>query len=172
MSARRPAVGLVVALATIGAGCGEPAHRQAWQGEATLGESADLLRVHQVKRALDYAWERKRVIDVEKVVSDDVVFVPPGESPKIGKQVAADWLRAWTRPILMRDTYVSEALDVAGPFAIETWTVARLVTEGEKQHRVRLKGVHVYRRQDDGRFLLERRIWNLSPARPAAQDLR
>lgn len=165
------ATALLVACLTL-EGCSAPNGPVPSKGGGTRDESADLARLYQAKEALDYAWERGRVMGVDKTLADDVVLVPPGEPVQIGRQAARDWLLKWTRSLLMRDTYVTEAFDVAGPFGVETWTIARLVTEGGKQRRVRLKGISIYRRQPNGQFLLERRMWNLSPAHGADQDLR
>lgn len=156
------AIAAIAVFATL-CGCGPPDHRVTWEGGANRTETIDLVRLHQVRDVIDSAWEKSQLERLSAALEEDVVFVPPHDRAVEGRAAALAWVSASTAGRQIRDTYVTESLHLESDWALETWAIDRRVREEGGTHRLRLKGIHLFRRQRDGRWLLAHRIWNESP---------
>lgn len=150
-------------------GCGTPAHRAVWNGEAGRAETGDLVRLHQARDAIDAMWERRQGDRLRRLLGDGVVFVPPGQPRVVGRDAVARWVEEALEGLEIRDVYVSEAFHLAGDWALETWSIDRRLRRDGAARRVRLKGVHLYRRDDEDRWRLAHRIWNEGPPHQAGE---
>ena len=164
----RHALRAVASVALLTLACGPPEHRASWEGGATRAQTIDLVRLHQLRDAIDSAWERRQVDRLGRALADDVVFVPPRGPVLTGRAAVLDWFERTSAGHERFDTYVSESIHPSDDWAVEVWSIDRLVRREGRSHRVRLKGMHVYRRADDGGWLLARRIWNVSPGHTTA----
>ncbi|MBI2956315.1 MAG: DUF4440 domain-containing protein [Acidobacteria bacterium] len=130
---------------------------------------ADLEAIEELhQRDVAATW----AFDVEALVSlwtDDIVALPPGGAPVIGKEAnralleAARAQSADFEPIDYNQKW--EEVRVVGDFAYE-WglfkTAVRSRTTGQVI-RQRYKVVRVLQRQPDGSWLVHRTIWNDAP---------
>ena len=102
------------------------------------------------------------------ILADDAVLMPPNLPAKSGNE-----LRNWMRDFLERFTiewlgFVHGETEVAGDLAYHAYAYSWRLTPraGGEPIVAHGKGVHILRRDPDGRWKLTREIWNASPAAP------
>lgn len=103
------------------------------------------------------------------VFASDIVLLPPNEPMLRGQ----DSLRAWTQRFLQQASvtgrYLTSDVVVTGDWAVQRYTVAITVTPKPRgaattEHG---KGIHVFHRAANGRWLIAQDVWNLdTPAAP------
>jgi ketosteroid isomerase-like protein len=100
------------------------------------------------------------------LLADDAFFMPPNSHAKQGAE-----LRAWLRDFLEGFrvewlSYVSLEVLSTGDMAYHAYTYTWRVGPrgGAEAATSSGKGVHLLRRQPDGRWTIAREIWNSSPA--------
>lgn len=103
--------------------------------------------------------------DVElltRVFANDAILMPPNSTSISG----IPSIRAWAEEefdglTIERYDYRTEELTVAGSWAFERWTVTMTGEVGEGPLILeRYKGMHIFRRQEDGSWKIHRDIWN------------
>lgn len=114
------------------------------------------------------AWEEyDRTRDVAAIAdyfAEDVVLMPPGESPVVGKESVKEWLdhpeeggdQDEELPQWIEDIYVSG--DLAVVYAAKEGTT--MPDDGGEPVEVSYKGLDVYRRDADGVWKQLISIWN------------
>ena len=116
-----------------------------------------------------------KAYDVETLISlwtDDVVVLPPGGPPTVGKHAAAADLRKSAEQsrelAVLEYDQIWEETQVAGDFAFQWGYIvgAMQPRAGGDVSRYRLKALRVLRRGIDGKWLVHRTMWNSAP--PAA----
>jgi uncharacterized protein (TIGR02246 family) len=125
-------------------------------------------------RELTEAWlaavRAKDVDRLKEMVTDDVVFLPPGFPPIRGKQAVEAMYRSFFPQFsTVEQTVSTEEVQVAGDWAY-VWGNEILVLApkgGGPNIQMQGKGMSILRRQPDGSWKFARGINNAAPA-PAA----
>lgn len=109
------------------------------------------------------------VDSVLPVFTSDAVLMPPNEAAVHGRDSLRIWAQGMYQQFSLSGRYISSDVTVAGDWAIQRYTYALTLTPkaGGRPIEERGKGIHVYRRQPDGGWLIAQDIWN-SNAAPAA----
>lgn len=112
------------------------------------------------------ALRRKDIACLTSMITEDVVFLPPGLPPVRGKQeVAAMYNRFFPQFSSVEQTVSVEDVEVAGDWAF-TWGTESLVLvpqTGGTRIRMQGKGMSILRRQADGSWKFARGINNSLP---------
>jgi ketosteroid isomerase-like protein len=117
--------------------------------------------VEEGNRRLGSALERKSYGEIAALYTDDAKVLPPDASIVSGKAaIASFWQQAVTELGLLGATLSTLDLEVAGDTAFEVGVAKLKTTQGSLQ----VKYVVVWRRSEDGLWLLHRDIWNSMPA--------
>jgi ketosteroid isomerase-like protein len=100
------------------------------------------------------------------VLTRDVVMMPPGERVLTGTDPVRSWLRRIHDQYTLNLRYTGSEVDVVGDWAIQRYTFVATATpkKGGKPTEDRGKGIHIYRRQPDGSWLIAQDVWNSDPA--------
>ena len=95
-------------------------------------------------------------------LTQDVVMMPPNEQLLTGTAEVRSWLRRVHDQFTINSRYTDSHIVVAGDWAIQRYTGVGTVTpkKGGRPIEERFKGIHVYRRQPDGTWLIAQDIWN------------
>jgi uncharacterized protein (TIGR02246 family) len=102
---------------------------------------------------------------VLNTMTDDIVFLPPDDTPKVGKEELRGWLQPFQERYTSKDVAQSRELRVAGDIAYEWGLFQETFTpkdpaSGAKPIMLDGKFLRVYHRQTDGSWKLARACWN------------
>jgi steroid delta-isomerase len=137
---------------------------------AAADDAAGRAALESASRALDAALQKDDAEGVMAHVAEDVVMMPPGEAPVLGKAA----MRAWYEGFLAGYETVSLAFSerevmMDGDLAVlqgrHEWTLAP--RPGGDPFTDVGSYLQVWRRQPDGRWLFAREIWNSAAPPPA-----
>ena len=132
--------------------------------------TADKQEVSQVGERELRALNAANIDSNLAVLTQDVVMMPPGEKMLTGAADVRSWARRAHDQFTFDFRYTESQVDVAGDWAIERYRGEGTITpkKGGKPIKDRIKGIHIYRRQPDGRWLIAQDVWNSdsSPENP------
>ena len=105
-----------------------------------------------------------------RLVTDDVVLMPPHGEPIVGRHAVVEWFANVVRQARTKDVNVTQReVMVAGDLAIErgsfTWKVAPAGRTSDVEDRGNF--VAIWKRQSDGSWKTLRNIWNSTLPEPA-----
>lgn len=127
---------------------------------------------------MDAAGEIRQLIDkyvaasekgdlpaVLSVMTDDVVFLPPNDTPKVGKEDVRRWMAPSQNQYAIKDNMQTRELRVAGDIAYEWGVFQESFTpkdpaSGAKPISLDGKFVRIYQRLPDGSWRMARACWN------------
>lgn len=104
--------------------------------------------------------------------TEDAVVMPPNELTIVGRDNLRVWAEGVLQQITMNARYPTSDVVVIGDWAIQRYTFVETVTPkaGGPATEESGKGLHVLRRQSDGRWLIAQDIWsNDAPLPPQSQ---
>jgi ketosteroid isomerase-like protein len=92
----------------------------------------------------------------------DAVMMPPNEPALSGSAAIGEWLRGFISEFTATLSYTSSDITVSGDWAIELYagTLTMTPVGGGDPIAEALKGIHVYRRGDDGSWKMVYDVWN------------
>lgn len=118
----------------------------------------DVERILQLQQNWETFHDTCDVSLIEPHLADDVVYLPPGSTPVVGKEAI---LERYYRPYdgTLDIEYESEQVVVEGALAINYHRVTgtRL---GEHENEIRLKAIDVFHRDGEDDWKLRFTIWN------------
>ncbi len=105
------------------------------------------------------------------VFTVDALVMPPDEPAVHGRDSLRLWTEGMYRQFNVSARYPTSDATVAGDWAIQRYSYVLTLTPkaGGQPTEEHGKGVHVYRRQPDGRWLITQDIWNSDAPPPAPQ---
>lgn len=97
-----------------------------------------------------------------RIVTDDVVLMPPNEQPVVGRVSIVQWFDDVVRQARTSDVQVPDReVIVAGDYGIErgsyVWTIN---PPNDSPLKLRGNFLAIYQRQADGEWKVTRNIWN------------
>ncbi len=96
------------------------------------------------------------------VYAADVIMLPPNQPAVMGQEASREWFATFVEMFEANLEYTSSDVTVAGDWAIEryTGTVTMTPRDGGETVTETIKGIHIYRLQPDGSWLITQDIWN------------
>lgn len=101
----------------------------------------------------------------------DAVMMPPNEPAQSGTTAINAWFKDLLSQFTVSVNYTSSDVTVSGDWAIERYTGTAVLTPvaGGEPMEETLKGIHVYRRGDDGAWKMVYDIWNSDEPLPGME---
>ncbi|MBC8647631.1 MAG: DUF2306 domain-containing protein [Thermoanaerobaculia bacterium] len=150
----------VLAAAILGTACSRP--------------GPDLDAEQNALRSADRAWaaasEAKKAEESLAFLAEDAVMFPPGQPPVVGKPAIRQFILGSLNTPGFSVTWTTDFVDVAAggglgyAFGRSRYTIPDAAGALQTIHA---KGVSVWRRESDGRWLCVADIWNDAPELPA-----
>lgn len=118
----------------------------------------DVERILQLQQNWETFHDTCDVSLIEPHLADDVVYLPPGSAPVVGKEAI---LERYYRPYdgSLDIQYESEEVVVDGGLAVNYHRVTG-TQQGESETEIRLKAIDVFHRHGDDVWKLQFTIWN------------
>ena len=137
---------------------------------AAADDAAARAALDSASQALDEALEKDDADGVMAHVAEDVVMMPPGEAPVLGKTAMQAWYEGFlagykTVALAFTEREVMVDGDLGVVLGHHEWTLAPRA--GGDPFTDVGSYLQVWRRQPDGRWLFAREIWNSSAPPPA-----
>lgn len=95
--------------------------------------------------------------------TEDFSMMPPGAPMSVGREAAQAWAEEFMSAVTVEHIAYDESnLVISGNWAIEryTGTVTLVMGEGGEPTTETVKGVHIYRKGEDGGWKMALDIWN------------
>lgn len=118
----------------------------------------DAERIRQLQQDWETFHDTGDVSLIEPHLADDVVYLPPGAAPVVGKEAILErYYRPYERTLDL--AYESEEVVVEGDLAVNYHRVEG-TRRGEPDSEIRLKAIDVFQRDVDDDWKLRFTIWN------------
>ena len=150
--------------------CRQSAPERGATAENERDTTADKEKVSQVGEREVRAFNAANIDSNVAVLTEEVVMMPAGEPMFTGKAAVRTWLKRIHDQYKVSLRYTASQVDVAGDWAIERFTLETTTSpkKGGAPMKDRGKGIHIYRRQPDGSWLIAQDIWNSDLTSPAS----
>ena len=122
-------------------------------------------QIRQLADRLIAAGAKGDVQAILDIMTDDVVFLPPNDTAKVGKEEYHRWMAPFQAKYSISESLQSRELRVAGDIACE-WGLFQETftpkTSSSETPPIALDGkfLRIYHRQPDGDWKLARACWN------------
>ena len=102
---------------------------------------------------------------VGTVYANDVHFMAPDEAAVHGSAGVTSMLEGMYKAMNVSGQYTSSDVTISGDYAIDRYTAMLQMSpfNGGKRVNETIKGVHVFKRQADGKWLIVQDVWNVDP---------
>lgn len=133
------------------------------QSEPQADPAADRAAIEAMREAERAAAEAGDVEGFIALMAPDVMVMPPNGPAVSGREAARAWVQDFTEAFTVSfSSYMTDDVVIEGDLAVERYSGEWTVTptgEGEPMTES-VKGLHVYRRQADGSWLMTHDVWN------------
>lgn len=138
--------------------------------QATANRSGDEQAINAVSEREIAAFSAGAVDSLLALLAPDAVVMPPNEPIITGTSGVRTWAANMASQFTVNGRYTDSKISVLGDWAIERYTGALRITPktGGSSTEENFKGLHVYHRQPDGRWLIVQDVWNFDAPPPAA----
>jgi tryptophan-rich sensory protein len=142
-----------------------PTHVSLRQAMAGTAANVDAHMVHQAYVA---AINSNNLDAVLGMLTDDVVFMPPNDTPRIGKRAVRPWIAAYLRTYRTHWDKPVQEFVVSGDWAFERYAYTSTGTplQGGAPRVDTGWGFVVYHHDDDGNWRVARDAWGSDHAAP------
>ena len=136
----------------------------------SLAGESDVDRVHAARARLEQAYNTRDVAALVTTLTDDVVFLPPGAPPMVGRDNVVAMHQSSFRQSADRYTstlaHSSDEIIVTDDWAVDRGTYVATITpsDGGEPGAYDHKYIYIWARQGDGSFKLRRAIANPTPS--------
>ncbi|HYV97878.1 MAG TPA: nuclear transport factor 2 family protein [Gemmatimonadaceae bacterium] len=131
--------------------------------------AADVKAVEDVRNREMTMLNGMQMDSIWTLYSDDVVFMSPDEAMVSGKPAVKKWMDDSMKQAMMSGSYSGGTVTVDGDLAVDRYTGTLTVTpKAAKAMSCAIKGLHVLKRQADGKWLITQDIWNCDAPMGAA----
>lgn len=119
--------------------------------------------IDAVSRKMNELVSASDIEGILEILTDDVVFLPPGADPKVGREAYRQWVTEFQRHYRVSHIEtVSREIRRVGDWAYE-WGLVReeYVPRGTEPPAALVgKFMRTFQRQRDGKWKIARAIWN------------
>ena len=152
---RRSVLGVFLAVAMAGT------IAQAQERQATISES-NVEAIRMLEKKWITAFNRGDTDAMAKLVTDDLITMPPNSPALIGKEASLSWWKLVFAEITYKNIALMEEIIVADDWAYVRFSVYWSVVSatGTEAARGQAKSVHIMRMYADGTWRLTLDIWN------------
>jgi uncharacterized protein (TIGR02246 family) len=135
--------------------------------------SNDKQAIEAVREREVAAFNSGSVDSTLAVFAPDAVLMPPNEPMRSGHEALRTWFQNTASQFSVNGRYPEAEVTIAGDRAIERFVGVYTLTPkaGGQPVELRFKGIHIYQRQPDGKWLIVQDVWNSDtpcPGQPAA----
>jgi ketosteroid isomerase-like protein len=127
--------------------------------------AADKAAIEAVRNAEMTGLNSGKTDWVSSVYASDVHLMVPGEAAIHGTAGATTMLEGMYKTGNVSGQYTSSDVIVSGDYAIDRYT-AMIQTSpfnGTRRTNEIIKGIHIFKRQPDGKWLIVQDVWNVDP---------
>lgn len=130
--------------------------------EAQAGSDEQKAAIDKVRDMEEASVNNADSSNISNIYSMDVEYIPPGEPTLKGTDAVRDWHTALIEQFDAHLEYTSSDIKVMGDWAVEQYvgTVTMKPKAGGDQMVEQVRGIHVYRRGEDGAWKITTDIWN------------
>jgi ketosteroid isomerase-like protein len=158
---------LAISVVLMSLGCEEP--RADDESAPARDTAADRQAIEKVREREIGAFVAGAPDSGAAIVTIDVVMMPPNEAAITGRDNVRAWLKRTIDQYRVNGRYTDADISVLGDWAIERYDGELTLTPkaGGRAMQESIKGIHIYRRQPDGSWLIAQDVWNSNGAPPA-----
>jgi len=130
--------------------------------EAIAGSQQDVAAINKVREMEAASINDGNPDNVAHIYAKDVEYIPPGEAALKGADAAQQWIVALLGQFDAELEYTDSDVKVVGDWAIEQYAGVVTMTPkaGGESMTENLRGIHIYRRGEDGSWKITHDIWN------------
>ena len=152
-SLRVAGVSLVLAIVALGS-------------EVVAGSEEDIAAINKVREMEAETVNEAKTDSVKRIYAEDVESIPPGEAILKGSDAVQRWHTDLVEQYDVELKYTGSDIKVVGDWAIEQYAgvVTMAPKSGGESMTEHVRGIHVYRRGDDGAWKITHDIWNYMAA--------
>jgi len=147
----------VIALAALMAAC----QTRSAPPEAVTSE-ADREAILELERGIQAAEAAGDLDAFLSFVDENPVWLPPNETAITSKQSIREWMKPYLENYDLVEESTNQEINVLGEwgYIMAHWTFAMTPKAGGETVSDQGKSIWIVRRQQDGRWLISRAIWN------------
>ena len=130
--------------------------------EAAAGSDEHKAAIDEVREMEAASVNNADSSSIPKIYSQDVEYIPPGEPVLKGTDAVREWHMALIEQFDADLEYTASDIKVMGDWAIEQYegNVKMTPKAGGDPIVEQVRGIHVYRRGEDGTWKITKDIWN------------
>lgn len=119
-------------------------------------------QITEIREAFERAENMGDASVIEKHCTDDVVVMPPGQPPAVGKEVAKRGMEELFEAVDLEIEYTSEEIVVDGDIAMNRLSAreTHIPKDGGDAIEHTADSLWIYRRSPDGEWKQSHAIWN------------
>jgi ketosteroid isomerase-like protein len=130
--------------------------------EAVAGSDEHQAAIDKIREMEAASVNNADSSSIPKIYSQDVEYIPPGEPVLKGTDAVREWHMALIEQFDADLEYTASDIKVMGDWAIEQYegNVKMTPKAGGDPIVEQVRGIHVYRRGEDGTWKITKDIWN------------
>lgn len=138
---------------------------------AVAGSKEDVEAINKVREMEAASINEGSPDNVSRIYTKDVEYIPPGEVALQGTDAVRKWVATMIEQADVDLEYTSSEVKVLGDWAIEQYggVVTMTPKAGGESKTENLRGIHVYRRGEDGAWKISHDIWSADKPHPGAE---
>ena len=132
--------------------------------------AADVQAINDLREREGSAFFGGDVDGLVSLFTSDAVIMPPDAPAVFGEAAIRTWAQSLADQFTISGEYTGSEIDVIGDWAVERYTAnLGIAVAGDDPVPESMKGIHIYRRQADGSWLITQDVWNADE--PAPSDM-
>lgn len=131
-------------------------------GEAVAGSEKEKAAINKIRQMEAASVNNADSANITKIYAKNVEYIPPGEPKLKGTDAVRDWHNGLIEKFDAHLEYTASDVKVMGDWAVEQYeaTVKMTPKAGGDAVVEQVRGIHVYRRGEDGAWKITHDIWN------------
>lgn len=140
-------------------------------GEAVVGSQEDVAAINKVREMEATSVNSLNLETITSIYAHDVEYLPPGEPALKGTDAVQEWVAAMVEQFDVDLKYTAAEVEVIGDWAFEQYagTATLAPKAGGDSVVEHVRGIHIYRRGEDGSWKITHDIWNSDAPMPAME---
>ena len=130
--------------------------------------AADIQAINDLREREGSAFFAGDVDGLVAQFTSDAVTMPPDAPAVFGEAAIRTWAQGLADQFTISGEYTGSEVEVIGDWAVERYTANLAITvAGGDPMTESMKGIHIYRRQTDGSWLITQDVWNADAPAPS-----